>query len=234
MHFIIVDLRPESSTYLDNVAVELTEDNCRSLYVPERFANGYQVLEEFTEISYHMGEFYAPLAEGGLSYKDPQLGLVWPLPVTEINSKDEAREFLSEIEPELRRRMTVVGMEEGEIMIIVDRALQAREEQGKPIRVGMIGAGFMAKGLANQIVNSVRGMRMAAIYNRHPQKAFEVYRYAGIEDVASASTQAALDVSIQREASRCRRGMERPMSLPRDRCISRCDRIGRVWSTYHT
>jgi predicted homoserine dehydrogenase-like protein len=84
-------------------------------------------------------------------------------------------------------------------MIIVDRALQAREEQGKPIRVGMIGAGFMARGLANQIVNSVRGMRMAAIYNRHPQKAFDAYRYAGIEDVASAGTQAALDGAIQQK-----------------------------------
>jgi predicted homoserine dehydrogenase-like protein len=79
----------------------------------------------------------------------------------------------------------------------VDRALQAREEQGKPIRVGMIGAGFMARGLANQIVNSIRGMRMATIYNRHPQKAFDAYRYAGIEDVASAGTQAALDDAIQ-------------------------------------
>jgi len=47
---IIVDLRPESSTYLDHVAVELTADNCRSLYVPERFAHGYQVLEDSTEI----------------------------------------------------------------------------------------------------------------------------------------------------------------------------------------
>lgn len=82
-------------------------------------------------------------------------------------------------------------------MIIVDRALQAREEQGKPIRVGMIGAGFMGRGLANQIVNSIRGMRMAAIYNRHPQKAFDAYRYAGIEDVASAGTQTALDDAIQ-------------------------------------
>jgi predicted homoserine dehydrogenase-like protein len=82
-------------------------------------------------------------------------------------------------------------------MIIVDRALQTREEQGKPIRVGMIGAGFMGRGLANQIVNSVRGMRLAAIYNRHPQKAFDAYRYAGIEDVASASTQAALDDAIR-------------------------------------
>ncbi|MGB9023712.1 MAG: Gfo/Idh/MocA family oxidoreductase [Candidatus Bathyarchaeia archaeon] len=84
-------------------------------------------------------------------------------------------------------------------MIIVDRALQTREEQGKPIRVGMIGAGFMARGLANQIVNSVRGMRMTAIYNRHPQKAFDAYRYAGIEKVVSAGSQTALDDAIQQK-----------------------------------
>lgn len=83
-------------------------------------------------------------------------------------------------------------------MIIVDRALKAREDQGKPIRVGMIGAGFMARGLTNQIVNSVPGMRVASIYNRHPQKAFDAYRYAGIEEVVSAGNQASLDDAIQR------------------------------------
>ncbi len=82
-------------------------------------------------------------------------------------------------------------------MIIVDNALKAREEQGKPIRVGMIGAGFMGQGLTNQIVNSVPGMRMAAIYNRKPERAFNVYKYAGLEPKA-ASTQSALDDLIRR------------------------------------
>jgi dTDP-4-dehydrorhamnose 3,5-epimerase len=104
---IIVDLRPESSTYLDHVGVELTADNYRSLYVPKRFAHGYQVLEDVTETSYQVGEFYAPSAEGGLLYKDPRLGLVWPLPVTEISPKDNTWKLLTEIEPELRRRMTL-------------------------------------------------------------------------------------------------------------------------------
>ena len=105
IHSIIVDLRPESPTYLDNVAVELTEDNGRSIYVPERFANGYQVLEDYTEISYTMGEFYAPFAESGLRYKDPQLGLVWPLSIIEISTRDNTWKLLAEIEPELRRRL---------------------------------------------------------------------------------------------------------------------------------
>src|SRR6266481_5076120 len=83
-------------------------------------------------------------------------------------------------------------------MIIVDRALKAREEQGKPIRVGLIGAGFMGQGLTNQIVHSVPGMRMAAIYNRKPERAVNVYRYAGCEDVRSASNQADLDQAIGR------------------------------------
>ena len=72
---IIVDLRPESPTYLEHVAVELSADNHRALYVPERFAHGYQVLEDDTETSYQVGEFYTPEAEGGLRYDDPALGL---------------------------------------------------------------------------------------------------------------------------------------------------------------
>jgi predicted homoserine dehydrogenase-like protein len=74
-------------------------------------------------------------------------------------------------------------------MILVDKALKAREEEGKPIRVAMIGAGFMGQGLANQIVNSVSGMRMVAVQNRHLEKAFHVYRYAGLEDIIEATSQ---------------------------------------------
>jgi dTDP-4-dehydrorhamnose 3,5-epimerase len=104
---IIVDLRPESPTYLGHVAVELTADNHRALYVPERFAHGYQVLENGTETSYQVGEFYAPGSEGGLMYNDPVLRLKWPLPVAEISPKDNSWKLLGEIEPEVKRRMTV-------------------------------------------------------------------------------------------------------------------------------
>ena len=54
----------------------------------------------------------------------------------------------------------------------------------------MVGAGFMGQGLTNQITNSVPGMRMAAIYNRKPERAEGVYRYSGLEDVARVDTQA--------------------------------------------
>jgi dTDP-4-dehydrorhamnose 3,5-epimerase len=102
---IIVDLRPESSTYLDHVAVELTEENQRTLYVPERFAHGYQTLRDNTETSYQVGEFYTPGAEGGLLYCDPRLGFEWPLSVSEISDKDQMWKPLEEIEWEVRRRM---------------------------------------------------------------------------------------------------------------------------------
>lgn len=82
-------------------------------------------------------------------------------------------------------------------MILVDDALKAREEQGKPIRVAMIGAGFMGQGLANQIVNSVPGMRMVAIQNRHPEKALNVYRYCGLGDIVEATTQDQVENSIR-------------------------------------
>jgi len=81
-------------------------------------------------------------------------------------------------------------------MIIIDTALRAREEQGKPIRVGMIGSGFMAQGLTNQIENSVPGMRMAAVYGRKTERAFHVYKYAGL-DAVGCTTQAELDAAVR-------------------------------------
>jgi dTDP-4-dehydrorhamnose 3,5-epimerase len=104
---IIVDLRPESPTYLQHVAVELSADDHRALYVPERFGHGYQVLEDGTETSYDVGEFYTPGAEGGLPWNDRRLGLMWRLPIGEVSAKDSAWKTLDEIEPELKRRMTL-------------------------------------------------------------------------------------------------------------------------------
>jgi dTDP-4-dehydrorhamnose 3,5-epimerase len=102
---IIVDLRPESPTYLDHVAVELNEENQRALYVPERFAHGYQALCDNTDTSYQVGEFYTPDAEGGLMYNDASLGLKWPCPVTVISEKDQQFQPLYKIEQELKRKM---------------------------------------------------------------------------------------------------------------------------------
>ena len=109
---IIVDLRPESPTFLEHVAVELTAENGRSLYVPERFGHGYQVLEDGTETTYQVGEFYAPEEEGGLSPFDPDLGLSWPLETTEISPKDANWAPLADALEEIKARMTVPVLEE--------------------------------------------------------------------------------------------------------------------------
>lgn len=95
---VIVDLRLESATYLQHVAVELTAENRRGLYVPERFAHGYQVLEDNTETTYQVGEFYTPAAESGLRFDDPRLAIAWPLPVTDISDKDRRWPLLEEVE----------------------------------------------------------------------------------------------------------------------------------------
>jgi predicted homoserine dehydrogenase-like protein len=82
-------------------------------------------------------------------------------------------------------------------MIIVDNALKTREEQGKPIRVAILGAGFMGQGLANQIVNSVPGMRMVAVYSRQPKKGVQVYNYSGLDGVVVAGRQNELEDAIR-------------------------------------
>ena len=81
-------------------------------------------------------------------------------------------------------------------MIIVDRALRQRAAEGNPVRVGMIGAGFMARGVANQIVNSVPGMRLVAIANRTLNNAVRAYTEAGVEEIAFIGTQKALENCI--------------------------------------
>jgi dTDP-4-dehydrorhamnose 3,5-epimerase len=109
IHDIIVDLRPESPTYLEHISIELNEDNMTALYVPERFAHGYQALRDNTDTSYQVGEFYTPSAESGLRHDDPLLGLKWPLPVSVISPRDQAFRPLREVEHEVKRRMSLAA-----------------------------------------------------------------------------------------------------------------------------
>lgn len=81
-------------------------------------------------------------------------------------------------------------------MLLVDNALKRREDEGRPVRVGIIGAGFMSQGLANQIAHSTPGMRVVAISNRGPQRALDVLRYAGFEDSRIVESQSTLDREI--------------------------------------
>ena len=81
-------------------------------------------------------------------------------------------------------------------MIIVDRALQECLAAQNPVRVAMTGAGFMGRGIANQIINSVPGMELVAIANRHLEGARRAYTEAGIEEVEEIETVAALEETI--------------------------------------
>jgi dTDP-4-dehydrorhamnose 3,5-epimerase len=91
------------------VAVELSVSNGRGIFIPERFAHGYQALEDDTETTYHVGDFYEPALEGGLPHDDPALGLSWPLPLSVISDKDRAWRPYAVVELELRSRMRADG-----------------------------------------------------------------------------------------------------------------------------
>src|SRR6266480_7717206 len=82
-------------------------------------------------------------------------------------------------------------------MIIVDKALKARAEQGNPVKIAVLGSGFMAQGLTNQIANSVPAMSVVAIYSRKPQKAIHVLNYSGLDNPIEATTQNQLDDAIR-------------------------------------
>jgi dTDP-4-dehydrorhamnose 3,5-epimerase len=84
----IVDLRPDSTTYLQWFGVELSSENRRMLYVPEGFAHGFLTLEDDTEALYQVSEFYAPQAERGARFNDPAFDIDWPIPVRVISDKD--------------------------------------------------------------------------------------------------------------------------------------------------
>jgi dTDP-4-dehydrorhamnose 3,5-epimerase len=87
---VIVDLRPNSRTYLQHFGVELSASNRKALYVPEMFAHGFQTLADGTEVFYQMSEFYSPKLSRGVRYDDPVLAIQWPLPVASISKQDLA------------------------------------------------------------------------------------------------------------------------------------------------
>ncbi|MBT1700349.1 dTDP-4-dehydrorhamnose 3,5-epimerase [Fulvivirgaceae bacterium PWU4] len=85
---VIVDLRPESETYLQWISVELSGENARMLYVPEGFAHGFITLEDHTSIQYMAGQYYTSGAETGIRYDDPALNIHWPVAPSVISERD--------------------------------------------------------------------------------------------------------------------------------------------------
>ncbi|MBO5661622.1 MAG: dTDP-4-dehydrorhamnose 3,5-epimerase [Tidjanibacter sp.] len=96
---VAVDIRPGSATFGRYVAVELSADNHRQLFIPKGFAHGYVVLEEDTVFQYKCDEYYHPESEDGVAWNDPQIGIEWPLTESEIilSLKDTNRKLLCEL-----------------------------------------------------------------------------------------------------------------------------------------
>ncbi len=104
---VIVDLRPESPTFLEHLLVELSAENGRGLYVPERFAHGFITLRDETELLYLAGGIYSPGSEGALRYDDPLLEISLPVPISVISERDRHSKLLVQIGPDLTQRMRV-------------------------------------------------------------------------------------------------------------------------------
>ncbi len=86
---VVVDVRPQSSTYLKYFSVELSQKNRRQLYIPKGFAHGYQTLEDNTEVYYQISAPFMPSQASGIRYDDPAVGIRWPHKVTKISEKDK-------------------------------------------------------------------------------------------------------------------------------------------------
>lgn len=87
---VVVDLRPDSPTYLKWAAAELTAADRRMLYVPEGCAHGFQTLTDDAELLYFMSEVYSPQHARGAPYDDPAFGVTWPLAVTAVSDADRS------------------------------------------------------------------------------------------------------------------------------------------------
>ncbi|PSL06595.1 dTDP-4-dehydrorhamnose 3,5-epimerase [Cecembia rubra] len=85
---VIIDLRPDSPTYKEWIGVELNESNYKMLYVPEDFAHGFMTLEDNSEVTYLVSQFYTPGAEAGIRWNDPAFNIEWPMNPTVISEKD--------------------------------------------------------------------------------------------------------------------------------------------------
>jgi dTDP-4-dehydrorhamnose 3,5-epimerase len=85
---VIVDLRPQSPSYLAWQGFELSEANGLQLYVPRGFAHGFVTLRELTSVAYLVSTDYAPGAEGGLRWNDPLIAIAWPVEIVVLSDKD--------------------------------------------------------------------------------------------------------------------------------------------------
>ena len=97
---VAVDIRKGSPTYGQHVAVELTEENHRQIFIPKGFAHGFAVLSETAVFQYKCDEFYHPEADGGISILDDSLGIDWRIPMDKaiLSEKDTKHNLLKDFD----------------------------------------------------------------------------------------------------------------------------------------
>lgn len=97
---VAVDVRKGSPTFGRHVAVELSEDNHRQLFIPRGFAHGFVVLSEEAVFQYKCDNYYAPQSEGAVAWDDPELGIDWGIPAEDVilSDKDKCHPNLRDAE----------------------------------------------------------------------------------------------------------------------------------------
>lgn len=94
---VIVDLRKDSPTFLKWTGVELSSDDMTMLYVPKGFAHGFCTLQENTRVLYKVDAHYAPQADAGIRWNDPDLAIPWPCSSPILSAKDSTLPMLKDI-----------------------------------------------------------------------------------------------------------------------------------------
>lgn len=95
---VAVDLRKASPTYKQWIAVELTEENKKQLFIPKGFAHGFVTLTDDVEIMYKCDDFYAPETDGGIRFDDPDIGVDWGISDPILSEKDQNAPYLRELD----------------------------------------------------------------------------------------------------------------------------------------
>ncbi|NML52607.1 dTDP-4-keto-6-deoxy-D-glucose epimerase [Streptomyces sp. R302] len=94
---VVVDLRPDSPTYLGRVSVELSGETQATLYVPAGCAHGFQALTGPADVSYRIDRPHDPAEDVTIAFDDPELGIPWPLPVTSVSRRDREAPGLADV-----------------------------------------------------------------------------------------------------------------------------------------
>ncbi len=110
LYDVLLDLRPQSPSYLQHVGVTLDEDNRDAVFIPPGIAHGFQTLLQRTEVWYQMTDRYAPALAAGVRWNDPAFSIRWPMPQSMISERDARYpDFDREsFERELERRTAAV------------------------------------------------------------------------------------------------------------------------------